>query len=298
MSKEKVFVAGKEYLKSSESPSVSVWGETIPEAWETAVMATLEYGTNIPTEYDQEIDPDSRDITLMLTIADPLKEPRIHKALPCGLQDLAIYVREVVDGIGDDKVKEGGWSYSYHDRLANWPGVDGWDRIDSLRDLEFELPHINQLDKTVEKLAETPHSRRAQAITWYPFGDATHHEPPCLQRVWCRVVRSNEEKYLLDMNTHWRSRDAFKAAFMNIFALTELQNEMSKKISDLSGKKVAPGRYIDISDSFHIYGQYLRKGELDSFKRSIEKRAFEDRVYKTSDPIVESFFNEVYERDN
>lgn len=56
-SKENVFVAGKEILRPNEIPSIAVSGKSLPEVWETAVLATHEFGCSIPTEYDQEIDP-------------------------------------------------------------------------------------------------------------------------------------------------------------------------------------------------------------------------------------------------
>ncbi|MCK4588296.1 hypothetical protein KAT60_00580 [Candidatus Woesebacteria bacterium] len=278
--KERAFVVGREDLRQNEIPSVSVWGETLPEAWETAVLATLEFGASIPTEYDQEVDPESKDVSMMLTIAHPLEEPRIHRAFPCGLDDLEIYVQEVVDGVHDSWVKDEGWSYSYHDRLYNWPGIGS----------EFELPHIDQIDTLVRKLSVAPHSRRAQATTWVPPVDAEHHEPPCLQRIWCRVVKSEKDLHLLQMNTHWRSRDAFKAAFMNMYAFIELQKKMAEKISKISGKRVEVGRYVDISDSFHIYGSYLRKGETDHFLATVEKRSFADRVWRSDNSMVQEQF--------
>ncbi len=278
--KERAFFVGREDLRQNEIPSVCVWGETLPEAWEVAVLATLEFGASIPTEYDQEIDPESKDVSMMLTIARPLEEPRIHKALPCGLDDLEIYVQEVVGGVHDSWVKDKGWSYSYHDRLYNWPGIGS----------EFELTQIDQIDALVRKLSATPHSRRAQAITWAPFVDAQHHEPPCLQRIWCRVVKSEKDLYLLQMNTHWRSRDAFKAAFMNMYAFIELQKKMAEEISKISGKRVEVGRYVDISDSFHIYGSYLRKGETDRFLAAVEKRSFANRVWRSDNSMVQEQF--------
>lgn len=271
----------KEGLRPNEIPSIAVWGETLPEVWENAVVATITLGAHIPTEYDQEVDLESYDATVMLTIANPLGEPRIHKALPCGYDDLEIYVREVVDGVHDHWVGSHGWSYSYHDRLTNWPGIGSE---------EFDLPYINQIDELVNKLTQAPHSRRAQAITWVPFVDAQHHESPCLQRIWCRVVKSQEEKYLLQMNTHWRSRDAFKASFMNIYALTLLQEEIAKKISDVSGKNVGVGRYVDVSDSFHIYGSYIRKGEVEKFVKNIEGKPFASRVVRSDNSLIQKEF--------
>lgn len=90
------------------------------------------------------------------------------------------------------------------------------------------------------------------------------------------------------MNTHWRSRDAYKAAFMNIFALTDLQKEIAETISEKLGKEVKVGRYADIADSYHIYGSYFEqfKGFLDA----LEKKTFEERTYTTG--FAENFFRE------
>jgi len=74
--------------------------------------------------------------------------------------------------------------------------VDGWKNIEALVGKEIELPRVNQIDVLSEKLAQAPHSRRAQVITWNPLNDATLHEPPCLQRIWCRVVKSGKDLYL------------------------------------------------------------------------------------------------------
>ncbi|MFH1863361.1 MAG: thymidylate synthase [bacterium] len=285
-----IFVGNKELLRPNEIPSIAVYGETLPETWETAVVAVNEFGSRIPTEYDQEVDPESRDATVMLTILNPLKEPRIHKALPCGYDDLEVYTQEVVEGVHDNWVNEHGWSYSYHDRITNWPGIGSWEKIGGNLGRHFDLPFLNQIDELVNKLAEAPHSRRAQAIMWVPFIDAEHHEPPCLQRIWCRVIKSENEKYLLQMNTHWRSRDAFKAAFMNIYAITTLQETIANRISEISGKDIGVGRYVDISDSFHIYGSYIRKGEIDRFMQNIINKPFESRTVRSDNPLVQKEF--------
>jgi len=294
--KEKVFVVGGEKLKTGEIPSIMVWGETLPEAWEDAVCATWEFGTRIPTEYDQAEDPESRDGTMMVVVTTPFKEPRIHKALPCGLDELWVYTQEVVGGVHDSRVKEEGWSYSYHDRLFNWPEIGGWQKIEELVGQKIDLPFVDQINTLIVKLASTPHSRRTQAVTWNPLIDAEHHEPPCLQRIWCRVVKSESDLYLLEMNTNWRSRDAFKAAFMNMYAITELQRLMASKISEISGRKIGVGRYVDISDSFHIYGSYIRREEMDQFFDSINNLSFDKRTFRTDDPRVQSEFSVGKER--
>lgn len=290
---EGAYVFGKENLRSGEIPSVLVHGNTLPEAWETSVVATWEFGTNIPTQYDQEIDPDSKDVTMMIVVANPFAEPRIHNAIPGGWGDLEVYRQEVVDGIHDDWVDEGRWSYTYHDRIVNWPGRGAWDQMD---DLSLEFQPVDQLDKMVSNLSKSPETRRAQATTWVPSIDADHHEPPCLQRIWGRVVKSDGDLHLLEMNTHWRSRDAYKAAYMNMFALTDLQAKLAEQISEKTGRNVQPGRYVDVSDSYHIYGSYMRKKDMDRFFHNLEVRDFEDRVIRSDEPKVQQQFEKERKR--
>jgi len=279
-------------LRRGEIPSVMVCARSLPEAWEASVQAAYEFGVPIPTEYDQKIDPNSKDIGVLIEVADPFIEPRIHKAIPTGLDDLAIYVEEIVHGVADYKVGQGG-SYSYHDRLFNYPGIDGWDDIPEVSGRKLELG-VDQIQLMVDKLSQVPHSRRAQAITWNPRRDAIHHEPPCLQRVWGRVVKLQEEdatgRYAFDMNAHFRSNDALKAAFMNMFGLTELQKVITEKISEQTGKVVIPGRYVHMVDSYHLYGSYERRGEINRFLQRIASSAFDTRVWRTDDPIVQEEF--------
>jgi thymidylate synthase len=141
---------------------------------------------------------------------------------------------------------------------------------------------------TIENLILCPYTRRAQAITWDPELDIKNHEPPCLQRIWLRILGDPQKGLTLNMNTHWRSRDAYKAAFMNIFALTDLQREIAHKISEKLGKEIRVGRYVDIADSYHIYGSYFEqfKGFLDA----LEKKTFQERTYTTE--FAENFFKE------
>ena len=260
----------------SNIPVITVSGRNIPEVWEKAVMATWEKGTDVRTEYDKESDPPSKDCTMIMEVEDPMLEPRIHRAFPGGLGDLEVYRQEVIDGIHDHWLDvEGGWHYTYHERLFDFPACD---------------TKIDQIDYIVRKLSDVPYSRRAQAITWNVDLDPPVDDAPCLQRLWCRIV--GEEKPVLNMNTHWRSRDGYKAAFMNIFALTELQRSIAQRISENLGNEVKVGRYVDISDSFHIYGSYYE--EFKGFLQTVEARSFEDRTWNTE--FAEPIFEEARER--
>jgi len=258
----------------NEIPVIKIEGKTLPEAWEKAVIATWEDGMGIKTEYDKPGDPLSKDCTMVMVVCEPMAEPRIHRAFPGGLEDLEVYRQEVVSGIHDHWIKpeEGKWTYTYHERLTAFP---------------TEGKRIDQIDYIIKKLSQTPYSRRAQGITWNPAIDPVTDDPPCLQRIWCRLVKT-DRGYSLNMNTHWRSRDAYKASFMNIFALTDLQRVMAEKISERLGQEVFVGRYVDISDSFHIYGSY--HAEFKNFLKMAKERSFADRTWNSA--FAASFFED------
>ena len=61
-------------------PAIQVVAETLPEGWEKAVLAVWEQGAAIATQYDKPGDPPSRDATVMISVADPFAEPRLHRA--------------------------------------------------------------------------------------------------------------------------------------------------------------------------------------------------------------------------
>jgi thymidylate synthase len=256
-------------------PVLKVVARTLPAAWEEALIKTWEAGIPVPTEYDKEGEFRSRDCSMIIVIEEPFSEPRIHRALPGGLEELEIYKLEVLEGIHDAWIKpeEGKWSYTYHERLFNYP--------------QGEV-RINQIENIIRKLSEVPFSRRAQAITWEPKRDTVSVDPPCLQRIWFRLLQGANGKLFLNMNTHWRSRDAFKAAFMNIFALTELQKKVAEALAQKMSQEIKIGRYVDISDSFHIYGSYY--GEFSDFLETLRRRKFEERTWSTD--FAKPFFEE------
>lgn len=263
----------------NEIPVLKVQADTLPEAWEKAVMATWQDGLDMRTEYDKAGDPFSKDCTMVMVVNEPMREPRIHRAFPGGLEDLEVYRQEVVLGIHDHWInpKEGKWTYTYHQRLSDY-------RIEGIS--------VDQIDYIVRKLTSTPYSRRAQAITWNPKSDPVTDDPPCLQRIWCRLIEVGDKKYALNMNTHWRSRDAYKASFMNMYALTDLQRSITEKIADGLGREVRVGRYVDISDSFHIYGSY--HNEFKNFLKTVGERSFEDRTWPTE--FARPFFEDAMAR--
>jgi thymidylate synthase len=101
-------------------------------------------------------DPESKDALVMILVTNPINEPRIHRYFFRGLDDLYVYTQEVVAGVHDYLVEPEGWSYSYHDRVCNWPGIDGWSKIEALIGTPVEISHVDQIDKMIKMLAKTP----------------------------------------------------------------------------------------------------------------------------------------------
>ncbi|HAM38712.1 MAG: hypothetical protein A2474_02160 [Elusimicrobia bacterium RIFOXYC2_FULL_34_12] len=261
-------------MNNGNIPVFLVEGETLPEVWEKAILKTWNEGAQVKTEYDKPGDSPSRDCTMIMVCQNPFKEPRIHRCFPAGLDTLEIYRQEVVDGIHDHWINpaEHKWTYTYHERIFSY---------------KIEGKVINQINYIIDKLSKTSYSRRAQAITWNVGYDPQTYDPPCLQRIWFRMLENENKELVLNMNTNWRSRDGYKAAFMNIFALTDLQRIVADKISKNINKKVIVGRYTDIADSFHIYGSYYK--EFEGFMKTLEKRSFEERTWDSeyAEPIFE-----------
>jgi thymidylate synthase len=133
---------------------------------------------------------------------------------------------------------------------------------------------IDQVARCVDKLAETPHTRRAQAVTWQVWNDLGIADPACLQRLWFRI-----QDDMLYLNVHMRSNDAYKAAYMNMFAFTDLQRMVAGQLTARLGRKITAGRYIHCADSFHIYGSYF--SEFEGFLKTVKTREWDNRVWSS-----------------
>jgi len=257
-------------------PLLTAEGEGLAEAWEQSLIKVYREGCEIKTEYDKPEDPPSRDCSMTIVVRNPLAEPMIHKDLPGGLEDLQEYVMEVLDGIKDHCVRntdvdpnDTRWEYTYHQRLAAYsaPGED---------------KEYDQIEMLARKLAEVPHTRRAQAVTWKVWEDNDCYDPACLQSIWCRLLQGDGGAWCLNTNIRFRSNDAYKAAFMNMFAFIQLQKKIAARISELSGREVRLGRYVHQADSYHIYGSYFEEFE-NRFLKGLDRRTFEGRTFRYED---------------
>ncbi|MEM1541990.1 MAG: thymidylate synthase [Ignisphaera sp.] len=203
---------------------VYVYAKSLPEAWEKSLVELKNLGIVIDTEYGEK----SIDAPAAIVVEEPFSEPRVHlRGIVAGsLKGLLEYVDEVVYGVHDHLVEKFG--YTYHERLFS-----------------YRLPNgvvVNQIEKIIEKLKKAPYSRRAQAITWQPWRDLETEHPPCLQRMWFRVIDNK-----LVLHVHMRSNDALKATYMNMYAFTELQKYIANQLG------ISVGHYIHVADSYHVY---------------------------------------------
>ena len=271
-------------------PVIFVSGENLPEAWEKAMLAVWNHGVDILTEYEYpDRPPMSKDATVMVEVSNPFNEPRIHKNFQGGPEDLERYRQEVVDGIHDHWIdpEEGKWEYTYHDRVCNYKGIDQNDRLRNHKG-------IDQIEYIINKLLDAYYSRRAQAITWIPAIDTQAYDSPCLQRIWCRLLPDENDTLVLNMNTHWRSRDLYGAWFMNVYAITDLQRVIAERISAGLKQEIKIGRYMDISDSLHIYGK-----DFDRVAPEIEKMqhsSYQGRAWESTHPAFAAIIEETQEK--
>lgn len=257
--------------------SIHIVEETLPVAWEKAVIACWEQGDSFPTQYDKPNDPNSRDVLACIHVKNPFAEPRIHRSFPAGLSSLETYRAEVLWGVHDyymqDTTNPHRWEYTYHQRLFNY----NTEKETRSQDGTSWKQTIDQIAACVRMLKKCGHTRRAQAVTWQAWNDLEIADPACLQRLWFRVQDNK-----LNMTVHMRSNDAYKAAYMNMYAFTELQRTVAEEVG------VQPGEYIHVADSFHIYGSYFN--EFEGALKTFKNRSYEDKVWNTE--FAKDFFVE------
>lgn len=264
-------------------PVLTAKGRCLPEAWENSLVALFAWGTLLETQYDREGDPPSRDCTMTMVIEEPFAEPMIHRSFPGGLEDLEEYRQEVVDGIKNhwirnpDDPDDNRWEYTYNERMFAYkiPGID---------------EAVDQFEGMAQTLAESPFTRRAQMVSWQCWQDLGAYDPACWQSLWGRIMPDNDGVPRLNLNMRFRSRDAYKAAFMNDFAFLDLARKLAARVGELRGEDVRLGRFIDQSDSYHIYGSYFDEFFDGFIKLLFARPDFADRTWTSE--FAAPFFEE------
>jgi hypothetical protein len=168
------------------------------------------------------------------------------------------------------------WPYTYHQRLFAHPDLDG--------------SIVDQMELALQRVARTPHTRRAVATTSVPNLDPFLKEDvPCLREVQLRCPRDSDGNLCLNVSTHWRSRDLFKAWPDNVLGLTFLFQTLAQRLAEKTGRRVKVGSYADYSFSLHIYGQDFKQvgGDqergLASFFDTFDEEAYIARSLDSAD---------------
>ncbi|GAG01985.1 unnamed protein product, partial [marine sediment metagenome] len=121
--------------------------------------------------------------------------------------------------------------------------------------------------------------RRVKIVTWQPWLDPQTQDPPCLGEFWLRCSQvPGFDGYFLNGNAVFRSRDAFDAAFMNLWGEVEFMRAVAGQLQVKLGKPVRLGRLCDLSHSYHIYGKRVEDFKT-LFLRGVEKKTWEDRTW-------------------
>ncbi len=284
-------------------PVIVIEEETIPKAYEKALIKLYENGIEIKTQYDGE-NPPSLDTTANITVLDPLQQPMVHKAFLGGIEALREYCMEM-EGCKDHWVKnmndpdDTRWEYTYHQRFSDWgthyekrkyPNKDTH-RLKINYQGDPTKGGINQIDIVIDKLVKQYDTRQAQMITWMPYMDVDIYDPPCLQSIWYRLIEYKGILYL-NCDVRIRSNDAWGAFFMNIFAIVMFnQNVIIKQLKERMTKPIIMGRINWQADSYHIYGKDIKDFENRFYYRSLIT-SIKDRTYSLDDPEIKLIWDE------
>lgn len=207
-------------MKLIESPSLAT-------AHERIVKYILKTGYYQYTE-DKEHTIETDSITAYINT--PFRADRISKYAPQKEMAAKEYARQLIEG-SDNK-----FDYTYHDQLFKWS--------------EYYIHGIkkvhNQVYYIIDKLKESPESRRAVAIVFDPTKHQyTDESVPCLQLMQL-IYRKNQ----LHMKVVFRSNDMLTACGLNMYALTQLQRYIADAL------EYPVGSYTHIALTPHIY--YIR----------------------------------------
>ncbi len=217
---------------------ILVTEKTLPKAYHQALLRLKEQGETVDCS---DWNTTCLETAMTIEITEPLAEPMISKCFIGGPRELQQYCMEMLDGILDFEIEKGNWVYTYHNRMA------------AMKDLSGET--VDQIQFVIDDLKRNPSSRRA-VILVRNSEDVFSEDPACLQHIQY-FIRNGK----LECKVLFRSNDACKASFMNMFALIMLQ----KRVADALGLPV--GTYTHRANSYHCYERDF--ASLDGYVKRI-----------------------------
>ncbi len=134
--------------------------------------------------------------------------------------------------------KEGRLSGGYGARLMNWPGEEG---------------RVNQLDRAVRLLKESPHSQHANLIIFDPSADLVEPQPkfvPCITMVKLRVRQGR-----LHFSSFLRAQDIWLGFPYDVFLLLNLFQQLAIELG------LEMGDYHHFCDVLRLYEPNFEEAE-------------------------------------
>jgi len=231
-----------------ESSGFIVRAPTISEAWLNILDLILKVGEEKQCEYPGK----QKEIANLVSVIEGDNQP-IESWLGFSKEDVEKYCQSLLS-----KEKPEGVAYTYGERLFAYSFTNSNEKREA----------VNQIDKIIEYIKITPHTRRATASTWSVEIDSKSDHPPCLTQI--SVLVKYGKIYLTAII---RSNDMFGAWPLNAFGLLALQ----QKIAIETGYKI--GHLTIISISAHIYEN--KWGESEKILRAYHKKT----IPFTIDPL-------------
>ncbi len=211
-------------------PNFIYEGRNFQEAWQEAIRFCLKNGLRIKAEENSKVmtyDICSK-ITLHGNAIKQILAQELHPKFPTKKLFAGEYLKEYTrEWVAEQKKlpPELQFIYNYMDRFINEFGTD---QIEVLR---------NELKNGT--------SRRTQIITWNVPVDIRSKNPPCLQRIWIRILNDEGD---CEIHFDWRSRDLFGAWMTNYIGLFSMLNREIFKPLNLNVVKM-----VCNCNSLHIY---------------------------------------------
>lgn len=225
-------------------------GENISGVWFQILNLIMKFGEEKESEYKLK----QKEILNLVSVIEGGEKTENLCSLRIEKKDLENYYDKF---FGDPK--KYGVHYTYGDRLKNYP-TNG--------------KNFDQIKRVVEYLTQTPHTRRAQAITWNVKLDNSASSPPCLTQLnWLIKYGKLYQTAII------RSNDMFGSWPLNVLVLKKLQNEIAKEINIISGSLTT------ISVSAHIYENNFEEA-LRIIETNVENKILPFKKDKTGYFII------------
>ncbi|MGM5488457.1 MAG: thymidylate synthase [Nanobdellota archaeon] len=227
----------KDTTAPSERCGFLIRAQTIEEAHAQVVQKIMRYGITKQTEYDTKEKE-------LLTLTWVIEKPTCQDST-----DINAYRHQLLDPHCPPEI-----SYTYGQRLRDYEKTD-------------------QIDKIIQKLKESPITRRAVATTHNPKIDNSTNSPPCLG--YLHFIRDDT----LHLTAFFRSHDMMKGAKANAYALTGLMEHVAKAI----GTHV--GTLSIISNSAHIYEHDFEEAKKEKPETNPQPDPRGTLIIETTDTI-------------